>query len=808
MCGLIGFSGDPKMLSNKGMAKAALAKIKILGLYNIERGKHSCGLYVDNIIHKGVDKDKLFSDFIVNNELTIPFKSQNYIIIGHTRAATHGEHSSTNAHPFYVNDSLVLAHNGVIRNIWPLCNKYGVNHTNPAIRVDSLALTHLIDKEGFKILNEYEGYAALLMYKVSDPNSLYMYRGESIRTTNGDPEEERPLYYMQSEEGIYISSLEKSLIAITDASTDRIKMVDANTVIKITNGRITRAKYAVDRGVMNVGYTHIRNNVHTTFPQTASGQVAGLQQTIPTMTNIITDTNSVIGRSFAVEATHPSTRFDEQIVPVIWHESLPSRVQNAQIGNPLVMYHMGRYWKVHRDEINLMDGSYYVNRKGRILSHKAKDASNCYFYEGILLHNLKAYTRMKEDVMLKNPEYNFACLASKYSEYPICNTRSDFQSRCKGVSPFIKTRWYHNEAMINTHGFTPKFSDRNYTLKDGLLHSIAGQKGFEKEPCINIDSLKAEREANHKNSELITSPVIIPGVIRQMHPPVNLLSEGLIQKTLPFVVGSDITGISKPEEFNVENFYRTWDSIENIRKDFTEEQLNACRYYTCDVMMAEMEYTVDNIKDDCVDVQLNMLFAMAVQARCSLIDLWDEKNYKDVYHYMLVARENPDGAFLDPIDESIARLGKEIVTEVCNIVPKTLEDEINNKGEIIADPKDDVESPFIDVYIEEEAAGVPREKILSTITDQAIIKETLDSIEEEEEVDYAVEDIIDYSQTVRDAADELQGHENNDFCQEVANIVYKSIDPMLIALSELALKHNQFHIRDYMNERGKKYMTP
>ena len=51
-CGLYGFSGKSKL--NKQDMRLALAKFKILGLYNETRGKDSCGVVINNVIQRKV----------------------------------------------------------------------------------------------------------------------------------------------------------------------------------------------------------------------------------------------------------------------------------------------------------------------------------------------------------------------------------------------------------------------------------------------------------------------------------------------------------------------------------------------------------------------------------------------------------------------------------------------------------------------------------------------------------------------------------------------------------------------------------
>ena len=58
MCGIFGFA------SNKNDKKFAVDKFAMLGIFNDKRGGDSCGAFIDREISWGVDKSKLFINFI------------------------------------------------------------------------------------------------------------------------------------------------------------------------------------------------------------------------------------------------------------------------------------------------------------------------------------------------------------------------------------------------------------------------------------------------------------------------------------------------------------------------------------------------------------------------------------------------------------------------------------------------------------------------------------------------------------------------------------------------------------------------
>jgi hypothetical protein len=791
MCGLFGFCGDPKTMTAATFRMVA-AKIKVLGLYNMERGKHSCGVYMDNKLLKGVDKEKLFNELIENNDLYDKYESGNSTIICHTRAATHGIHSVENAHPFRLENGFVLAHNGVIRNVWELCNKNEINHTG--IKVDSLGLAHLIDKCGFEILNHYQGFAALLMTKEKEPNTLYIYRGMSKRTLNGEVEEERPLHYMTCEEGMYVSSMERSLFAIADSASYEIKQLEGNVVHKITNGRFTKSKYHVNRDTINIGVTTntYGGDAFRNYPKTGAGHNSSFSKETSTM-----GTNCSVGSSLSSSSPH----FEKTIIPMLWHETLPLRINKFDTGSRGIFFHRGRYWIIDTTEgdIQPAHGSYYANKKGRVQSREDADTHNVYFYEGVMMRGHAEYQRAMIDKDLYDPAFNFASVVSKYSMYPVCNSRADLKNRCKNVSDYYKFRWYYSGEPVKNIGITPRFSDRNYNIKEGLLHSIGVDSKVEKQATIDVDSYKAEMQILKGHTAPVVqlpAPVPITSVDADFTDDVETIVSRIVDSAVDKVVPKEEKSLVPDVDEDVTNFYRPWNSISEARAELTNEELNALRYYIADIMLVEMQVNdLQTIFDDRVDVQVDMFLNICVENERNIIEEWDDMKYNDILDYLLVARANPDGRIYDRIDGDSPIDATEV--DSCEVVNKDALPPTEWK------PIEGVD--FMEVSNPDNEPKQTMDDIMKRVNEQAQVPvtEVIEKIEVQE-IDYNTsrqynfEDIIDFLVSTRNAATELHTHAEDDFAQEVAQAVYKAADPLMRRILEICSTYKEIDFARYI----------
>lgn len=280
-CGIFGqATNKPENLDVNG--------VHILGIYNIERGRMSCGLSWDGDVQYGIGLDKLYTDFIVDREIK-PTKIP--IMIGHTRQPSYGfAITEDNAHPFGFGTSkdgksyeMIFCHNGTLKNHKELAKKYNIDlsekitkishggHSYETTRdkIDSEILGEILYRtKKFHVLSEYVGAAALAWTWIDEPNKLYLWSGASRYTVGSGTvteNEERPMnVYCKNENSMFFSSLKDSLTILGASKKDNLQ-IDYNTVYIITDGDFANAeKHKVSRLQAGqnetVGYTTRRNN--------------------------------------------------------------------------------------------------------------------------------------------------------------------------------------------------------------------------------------------------------------------------------------------------------------------------------------------------------------------------------------------------------------------------------------------------------------------------------------------------------------------------------------------------------------------
>ena len=195
MCGIVGYTGNQQA-----------APILLDGLAKLEyRGYDSAGIAVRG--EKGLSVVKAKGRLSVLDEKTDGGRAiQGTCGIGHTRWATHGEPSETNAHPHVSDDeNIVGVHNGIIENYQELRDKllrkgyefYSQTDTEVAIKlIDYYYKKYLgtpVDAINHALIRIRGSYALAVMFR-DYPDEIYAARKDS------------PLILGKTEHGTFLGS--------------------------------------------------------------------------------------------------------------------------------------------------------------------------------------------------------------------------------------------------------------------------------------------------------------------------------------------------------------------------------------------------------------------------------------------------------------------------------------------------------------------------------------------------------------------------------------------------------------------------
>ena len=137
MCGIVG-----------AIAEREVTRILLEGLKRLEyRGYDSAGMALINDNSHKIKSLKTVGKVQSLVDSAIKSKISGKIGIAHTRWATHGKPSNTNAHPHTSHDQIAVVHNGIIENHKELREKLEAAGYKFKTETDSEVIAHLIHKE-------------------------------------------------------------------------------------------------------------------------------------------------------------------------------------------------------------------------------------------------------------------------------------------------------------------------------------------------------------------------------------------------------------------------------------------------------------------------------------------------------------------------------------------------------------------------------------------------------------------------------------------------------------------------------------
>lgn len=229
MCGIVGYIGDKET-----------KKILLDGLCELEyRGYDSAGIAVmqdgDVSLFKAVGK---LSNLIAISE---NFSTTGFAVgIGHTRWATHGKPTETNAHPHIGANSFVV-HNGIIENYAALKEELTKDGVSFVSQTDTEVIGHLFEKN-LKITGDslsalkqtqdelHGAYAALIITK-GEPNKIFFMKKGSPPLLIGTSKDSKEVYFASSE-SVLIGQADGAIFLKENeygyVCNDEINIFDAN----------------------------------------------------------------------------------------------------------------------------------------------------------------------------------------------------------------------------------------------------------------------------------------------------------------------------------------------------------------------------------------------------------------------------------------------------------------------------------------------------------------------------------------------------------------------------------------------------
>lgn len=217
----------------------------VLGINNDSRGGDSCGVFIDGQVEYGVDKQKLFEDFMYDSVL-VQTTEECQIAFGHCRKASVGKVALETAQPVCIYNSdneieYVLMHNGTIHNYEELAKKY-IPEIDIKGMTDSQVMARIFYHRGYDALGEYNGGAVFVIadYRKGEPIVL-MWKGSSPKySTSKDSEEERPLYLSRDKEELVFSSIGKYIPALRPYN--ELRTLPANCLIRYSDNKLIKIR--------------------------------------------------------------------------------------------------------------------------------------------------------------------------------------------------------------------------------------------------------------------------------------------------------------------------------------------------------------------------------------------------------------------------------------------------------------------------------------------------------------------------------------------------------------------------------------
>ena len=212
MCGIVGSI----VKAHNGFTKATEDVFYQMLYANALRGDDSTGvIFVENNSSFGIMKEAYASGYVLEELKSSTMGKKTWTkgkaLIGHNRKATVGVVADTTAHPFVVDDTFAMVHNGTLRNHKALADTV-VDSEALAIHLSKVLVENFVVEDFEEAIGKVQGAYALAAYS-QEADKVFLTRNS-----------ERPLAYIDTNEGFFFASEIAMLFWICDRNG--IKMGD------------------------------------------------------------------------------------------------------------------------------------------------------------------------------------------------------------------------------------------------------------------------------------------------------------------------------------------------------------------------------------------------------------------------------------------------------------------------------------------------------------------------------------------------------------------------------------------------------
>ena len=244
MCGLVAAITK----AANGFDTSTVDAFKELLFVDTLRGDDSTGVFgINNLGNVGIAKDVGTADKFINTseyrEISNHMYQKGWAIVGHNRKSTRGATTDKNAHPFWVDDKIVLVHNG---------SYYGDHKKLADTEVDSEAIAIHLSKN----IDNYEE----ALQKVNSAYALIFYDVQG-KKLNFIRNKDRPLYYVETEKAYFFASEAGMLYWILMRNEhklkDKIQEVPEHTLYTFP---LSKTRYDFDQTKLNSGYKYTQGS--------------------------------------------------------------------------------------------------------------------------------------------------------------------------------------------------------------------------------------------------------------------------------------------------------------------------------------------------------------------------------------------------------------------------------------------------------------------------------------------------------------------------------------------------------------------